>query len=170
MHKKSYAVLGILAIILFFIIGVRFGQRVEKTNKAILYRSSITPTRALSPTVPLLFENYTHASCGAQFLYPNTVRKISESSTSAQFQENSALAIKLDCTKPIDLLQELNNSRASTEEIQIAGKTIKDYHIKDKSTDAYYFQLLNSRNGKTISFMVLKSLLPLFQKSLELIP
>jgi len=170
MHKKSYAVLGILAIILFFILGVRFGQRVEKTNKTLSYQSVLTPTRSLSPTVPLLFESYTHASCGAQFLYPNTVQKISESSTSAQFLENSVLAIKLDCTKPMNLLQELNNSRASTEEIQIAGKTIKDYHIRDKTTDAYYFQLLNSRNGKTISFMVLKSLLPLFQKSLELLP
>jgi len=159
-----------LAIILFFIIGVRFGQRVERTNKTLSSQAKVTPVRALSPTIPLMFESYTHASCGAQFLYPNTVRKISESSTSAQFLENSALAIKLDCTKSLNLLQELNNPRTSTEEIQIAQKTATAYHMKDKTTEAYYFQLLNSRNGKTITFMVLKSLFPLFQKSLELIP
>ncbi len=50
MKLKSYLVLFILTLLLFFVLGVRYGQKVEKTNKAINYILSITPTKTPPPT------------------------------------------------------------------------------------------------------------------------
>jgi len=44
MKLKSYLLLFLLVLVLTFILGVRYGQRVEKANKVINYLLSITPT------------------------------------------------------------------------------------------------------------------------------
>lgn len=49
MKIKSYIFLVILTIILFFILGVRYGQKVEKNNKIVDYILSITPYPTYTP-------------------------------------------------------------------------------------------------------------------------
>lgn len=46
---KPYLFLFFLAIILVFILGVRYGQRVEKNNKVVDYILSITPFPTYTP-------------------------------------------------------------------------------------------------------------------------
>jgi len=49
---KSYVFLYVMILILIFILGVRYGQRVEKNNKVIDYLLSITPSLLPTPTPP----------------------------------------------------------------------------------------------------------------------
>jgi hypothetical protein len=50
MKNKPHLLLIFLAVILAFILGVRYGQGVEKNNKTVDYLLSITPTHSSSPT------------------------------------------------------------------------------------------------------------------------
>ena len=54
MKIKSYVFLFVMISILIFILGVRYGQKVEKNNKAVDYLLSITPypTYTPFPTIP----------------------------------------------------------------------------------------------------------------------
>ena len=102
MDKKigPYILLFTLTIVLIFIVGVRYGQNVEKTNKAVnTYLLSITPTKTVPTTPPLQFQTYTSKSCGISFLYPDSLTKVEESSTSAQFNQGEETAIKFICEK-----------------------------------------------------------------------
>jgi|GEM_PF-6911831 len=50
MKPKTYVFLFIIITILTFILGVRYGQRVEKANKTIDYLLSIPPSPSPFPT------------------------------------------------------------------------------------------------------------------------
>jgi len=70
---KTLVLVTTLLLILFFILGVRYGQKVEKTNKVIDYILSITPTPKPTNTptpTPLVFENYKSKRWGIRFKYP----------------------------------------------------------------------------------------------------
>jgi len=49
MKTKPYLFLFFLVIILVFILGIRYGQRIEKNNKVVDYLLSITPYPIASP-------------------------------------------------------------------------------------------------------------------------
>ena len=102
MKKQSYILLIILIIVLVFIIGVRYGQNVEKSNKIIDFISSISPTKPPppSPTQTLLeFKNYGHLDCGVQFTIPSVFNKDKETTTSAKFSQNNLPEIEFACEK-----------------------------------------------------------------------
>ena len=70
---KTLVLIVILLLILFFILGVRYGQKVEKANKVVDFLLSITPppkpTNTPTPT-PLIFEEYKSKRWGLRFKYP----------------------------------------------------------------------------------------------------
>jgi len=142
MNIKSGPVifLLILTIILIFILGVRYGQRIEKANKIINYALNLSPTPTLQPTqIPLGFNEYLHKTCGVKFLYPSSLLLEKETTNSAIFSEKNQQLIKLSCDlKPI----------LATNEADL-------------------LQRVNTRNGKTIRIIVGESLRPLIEKSLE---
>lgn len=49
MKKASYVFIFFLVLILIFILGVRYGQKVEKNNKVVDYILSITPYPTYTP-------------------------------------------------------------------------------------------------------------------------
>ncbi|GAB4219576.1 MAG: hypothetical protein Fur009_6380 [Candidatus Microgenomates bacterium] len=69
-------------IILVFIIGVRYGQKVEKANKAIDYFLSITPTKKPTPTPTWIIVEYRTKS-GFKINYPSFL-KIKEGSKAGE--------------------------------------------------------------------------------------
>jgi len=97
MKPKSYLFLFFLGLILVFILGVRYGQQVEKTNKAINYFLSITPLPRRIPPIageggpisPTPFKYATSESkiWKIKFTYPSFL-KIKEDPT------NSAILIE----------------------------------------------------------------------------
>lgn len=62
MKTKSFVFLLVMILILIFILGVRYGQKVEKNNKVVDYLLSITPIpsstpKSLSPPLPSIEKN-----------------------------------------------------------------------------------------------------------------
>lgn len=49
MKKASYFFIFFLFIVLIFILGIRYGQRVEKNNKVVDFILSITPYPTYTP-------------------------------------------------------------------------------------------------------------------------
>ena len=162
MSKRSvpYLFLAFLLAVLLFILGVRYGQRVEQVNKTVTYLVSIPPTATVAPTAPpLAFTEYTHAGCRVSFLVPNSLTKTTESSTSAVFaDEHKALAIALACEKKQFIQEKGERSVALT-------KTIRAYETDTKDTVSYRFY--HSITGKVVTLTALKQYIPLLQKSLQ---
>lgn len=70
MKLKSYFFLIFLFVVLVFILGVRYGQKVEKNNKIIDYLLRLpSPTVPISPTPPAYTE-YKSKKWGLKFTYP----------------------------------------------------------------------------------------------------
>jgi hypothetical protein len=83
---KTLVLIVILLLILFFTLGVRYGQKVEKANKVIDFILSITPTPKPTNTptpTPLIFENYKSKRWGLRFKYPKNF-EIKESTNSPE--------------------------------------------------------------------------------------
>lgn len=79
MKLKSYLLLFVLVLILTFILGVRYGQKVEKTNKVINYVLSITPTNVPTPT-PIKYATSESKIWKLKYTYPSFL-KIKEDPT-----------------------------------------------------------------------------------------
>lgn len=163
MKLKPYLLLFILLIILTFILGTRYGQKVEKTNKAVSYILSLTPVKNPTPTYqPLQFKSYSNDSCGVQFIYPETLTKTEETTDSAKFSDDFDSNIDLSCN-PKKISSILDEKNIATEEIKFQNKKIMA-KTKEKNL---IFQLKNSLNGKVINLQISKNLLPLFETSLK---
>src|SRR3990167_2155584 len=107
-HRKTtpYIFLGFLLLVLLFIVGVRYGQHVEKTNKLTSYLISIAPTATPAPsTAPLAFKTYKHAPCGIQFLLPTSFTTVKEGSEGAMLQEAGTIKISFECQKQPTITQ-----------------------------------------------------------------
>ena len=147
--KKPYLFLFALVVILGFILGVRYGERVEKTNKTINYLISLAPTKPPLTHPPLKFETYKNSDCGVSFMYPSTA------TVEADFE--------IDCQKQSRFLSILNDINVATEEVNLQNKKIKGKFQADR----LIFSTANLRNGKTVYFSITRTLFPLFDKTLE---
>lgn len=156
-----YILLGLLSLTLIFILGVRYGQKVEKTNKLIEYVINF-PTPQPT-TIPLDFNTFTHRECGIKFLYPLTLEIQTNSSESAVLVENKNHMIQISCIKIPAKPAERKN--IATEEVQLKNKKI----IAETTNGQLSFNLINSLNGKTLSITIAKNLYPLFERSFEFI-
>ena len=70
MKLRSYIFISFLIVVLFFILGVRYGQNVEKNNKVINYLLSITPTKPPPTPTPIVYQEYKSKRWGLKFTYP----------------------------------------------------------------------------------------------------
>jgi len=73
MKSKSYLLLSFLVCVLAFILGVRYGQKVEKANKVINYFLSITPTKMPVPT-PFKYATSESKIWKIKFTYPSSLK------------------------------------------------------------------------------------------------
>ena len=144
MKKTSIIFLLILIVILVFIIGVRRGQQVEKTNKIINYLISLPPSQTPQPTQkPLEFKTYKNNVCGIQFLYPIQFNKSSESSDSAHFSEKDEVALSFSCDKASELKNILEDETGATSEIKLKDKKLIAKSEPIGSKDIITFQIKN---------------------------
>ena len=159
--KKSlpYIFLAFLCAILLFILGVRYGQRVEQTNKAISYLVHLPPSPPVAPTLsPLGFSTYTHSLCGVSFLIPNLIERKNESSTSALFSsQEKKLAMALSCEKKPYLQQK--------DEKIVFINTLRAFETATPGATSYRFY--NPKNGLVVTTTASKEYLPLLQSSLS---
>lgn len=172
LKRASLILLLILFVILVFIVGVRYGQRVEKTNKIINYLISIPPTPTLQPTQkPVEFKTYENKTCGIRFLYPSSLEKDFESSSSASFKEKHKKVLVFGCEKEdIAMLDAFEYPIWATQEVSFKKNKIIS---KTAPVGSYTINVLLIKNvlkNKSIYIYIEKSLYPLFEKSLEFLP
>ncbi|NMB84031.1 hypothetical protein GYA28_01960 [Candidatus Roizmanbacteria bacterium] len=80
-NKKGPSIFIIaLFVVLFFVVGVRYGQNVEKTNKKIECVLSITPTKQPPTPEPIKYQEYRSKKWGLRFTLPTNL-EIKESAT-----------------------------------------------------------------------------------------
>ncbi len=174
LKKTSLIFLLSLFVVLIFIIGVRYGQKVEKTNKTVNYLISIPPSPTLQPTqVPVGFKKYTNKMCGIDFLYLSQYQKLQEASDAASIGDiNHSISFLCNKTedKNYNLVRYLQDPQTATAEITFQDRKIQGKSLAAGAENTYIFSLKNPYNAKTIYFGVSKSLYPLLEKSLEFTP
>jgi len=162
MSKKviPYFFLAFLFAVLLFILGVRYGQQVEKANKTISYLLHISPSPTPAPTnSPLSFSEYNHKGCKVSFLISNDLTKTTESSSSALFTTSTKkLGLAVSCEKK-------NFMKEETELPVTINKTIRTYETQTKDTMSYRFYHINT--AKVVTITIMKTYLPLLQRSLS---
>lgn len=173
-----YFLLGGLTLLLIFILGVRYGQRVEQRNKEIITLLSLTPPKKTTPSPsptrkPIKFLQFNHQGCRIAFLYPNSIEMVKETSKSAQFRKNNSktILLSLDCYKKLTpQLSKTNEQKMATKELNFKKKPLV---VKEKNVDNqsfYFFILTHPRRSIKIRIMIADSLYPLFEKTLEFLP
>jgi len=155
-----YLFLTALIIILFFILGVRYGQKVEQTNKVINYLISLPPTKPPPTAFPINFKSYQNKVCGIRFLIPSTINIKDQSSDSAKFNENGKEIFQFDCRKGVELEEEEKTASPS-----LTFQKKKVFGKKDKNKAVFIIN--NPANGKKIYINIRLSFFPLLEKSLE---
>ncbi|MFZ1549724.1 MAG: hypothetical protein WAT72_00735 [Microgenomates group bacterium] len=99
-NRAPLALLFGLTAVLVFIVGVRYGQHVESTNKQNAYNFSLTPLpQPTTQPKQVKYSMFTHKLCKISFVIPDTLKKIKESSVSAIFEENSNTVLSFTCDK-----------------------------------------------------------------------
>jgi hypothetical protein len=162
MSKKPlpYIFLALLFAILLFILGVRYGQKVEQVNKTIAYLVKLPPSPTVVPTLPPLgFSAYTHTGCGISFLVPNLIEKTNEGSTSALFSsQERKLALAVSCEK--------KPFTQTKEEQSVIINTLRMFETTTAQATSY--RMYNAKNGLVITLTASKEYLLLLQKSVSL--
>lgn len=162
-HRKTtpYFFLGFLLLILLFIVGVRYGQHVEKTNKLTSYLVSIAPSATPAPsTVPLAFKTYKHTPCGVQFLLPSSFTTVKEGTEGAMLQDAGTIKVSFECQKKPSVTQPTTSQTISFQKKMIPVSEMNSFYV---------FTLRNPYNNLPVVFSVEKALFPLLEKSFEFV-
>ncbi len=163
MNKKKapYIFLLVLFIILVFVVGIRYGQRVERANRTIDYLKKYLPTQ--EPTPEVEFATINHDECGILFLAPKNL-KVEKTKSGLTASEYGKAVISIQCfvrggadKKP--------EEKVATESIRFANEDIVAKVIKRDGITLYNITRINPKNGKIVSIFVKKSLFPLFEKT-----
>lgn len=95
--KAPFFLLFGLTVVLVFVIGLRYGQYVERTNTQNAVVASSTPEPKMIPKKPVGYSSFKHNGCGVELLIPTSLSKASESSTSAVFHDESRAVLSFSC-------------------------------------------------------------------------
>ena len=172
--KLPYIFLFILVIILIFVIGTRYGQSVERTNKVINFIMSITPTKAITPTpMPTItYLTYTQKGCGLAFLYPSTMTVVTESTSAAQLHSlTDYIEINCDTAVTPSIQKPQLETQTATESVTFDKKTItavvKTIQFGSNTIAVFEFIVKNPLNNKSIVLKINKQLLPIFERTVQ---
>lgn len=170
MSKKAgpYIFIVTLVIVLIFVIGVRYGQKVEKINKETSYLLTKYPMLSPTPTSsPTEYKTIVLKTCGISFLIPNTLTIDRETSSSAKISDVKKEVLFVDCDSISSLQAVLDDIKIATAAIKFKNKT---YTVKEKKGDNnVYIFILKAFAKQPLNILVSKTLLPLFDKTLEII-
>lgn len=164
MKIRSYLLISFLTIILFFILGVRYGQKVEKTNKVITFVLSITPTQKPTPTKALEFKSFQNTTCGILFIFPSLFA-VKETSISGVFLNNNQKQLEFNCKSSSQFKDLFEDPNIATKEMMFKNKKIIGKSINNDNT--YLLKIIHPYTNKEISITIQKVLFPLFESSLQ---
>lgn len=168
MQKRigPWLLLTTLIVVLVFIGGVRYGQRVEKTNEQVEATLSVTPTKT-PEKADLKFSTYSNKRCGLEFLYPAHLQVRQLASTSAQFTAGGSTVISFSCGRTDPFEKMLTGSKTATQEIIFQDKPVITTVQEEKSIRKFFLTIQNPVTNQFNYFILQENLYPLFEKSLE---
>lgn len=114
MKKGPLILLGVLITILFFILGMQFGKRVQTADEALQLLLTIAPSPSVLPVTqePVSsFRLLDSTACGFSMLYPEGLiaKKISSNSGSLIDKNNNSV-ISFICNEKMPVLSEATSS------------------------------------------------------------
>ena len=100
MQKTPLILLLSLTAVLIFIVGIRYGQHVESTNKQNAYNFKLA-TQVTPTTQPnqIKYITYSHKQCKVEFVIPDSLKKLKESTVSASFKGDMGENLSFSCDK-----------------------------------------------------------------------
>lgn len=165
--KGPVILLVSLSLVLFFILGVRYGQRVEKQNKEVETLLKTSPPISPQPTVVTSFKKYESAGCNLEFVYPASYTLLKEQDESVSFstnREDAGLAFSCEKDNPFSKLQ---TDKVATEEVQFQQKPLQAKSALLNGQKYLFFSLRNPVSAKDVYFIVEENLYPLIEGSLK---
>lgn len=153
-----YLFLGFLCIVLFFVIGVRYGQSVQKANESLPMPTAV-PTSLPSPTdKPLQFNTLSHDGCRISFLYPSSLEIDRTATNGAMLRQGNRIALSFDCDPKQKAVEAATDGAKLTFQKRALTASL------DK--DMYLFSLRHPVTGRIIVISAERSLYPLLERSL----
>jgi hypothetical protein len=170
-QTAPYILLGILFFILVFIVGVRYGQRVEKTNKKISAILSLTPKSPKPTMSEIKYKTYQNKDCAIEFLYPSVFKKEKQTTSSASFISDfiskNRQELSFSCAKEDPYVSTIKNAKIATNEAEFQQKNLSFQEFSKDKQNFVYFKITNPINQKFIYFLIDKESLPLLDSSLK---
>lgn len=185
-RKLPYLFLLILIIILIFVGGVKYGQKVEEANKVIKYVLSITPTKSPpkpTPTLSLEFKTVTY--CDMSFIIPSYLKYEGGVNDSADRyidkDDNSAIilvcydpTIQPDSAKILGFPNKAKDFLVSVNSKDVTATVSGQFKNSAAENKVYsgkkgirYIRLIHPKTGYFIYVDIDERLYPLFEKTLE---
>jgi hypothetical protein len=138
MHRNTFLLVALLAVIAALIIGVNIGKKLSPSQSTSSSPVTATPSPTSAPTPPLI--TYNNSSCGLSFQYPKSLTKTENASGSAVFTDTSgqqavAVTCQTDIPQPaldptkIETLRIINDAATSS----VSAKLYHDTSAKDGS-------------------------------------
>lgn len=130
MHRNTYLLITLLAVVAALVVGVNLGSRVATLNQP---RQVPTTAASPKPNPAQTTKQYTNAICGVSFLYPDGLTALEDASGSAIFinATDNKQAVAVTCQKDIPrppLPPEKIESRILTNALGTATVAASLYH------------------------------------------
>lgn len=149
-----------------FIIGVRYGTKVEQANKTIPYlqKLSLTP---VNPTPTIQYLTYKLEGCKVQFTYPSYLVKSYEKPRGISLDNSQKQTIlTLNCSPEL-AVAEPETEKITTEEIKLKNKKTTATIPKE----GFLRFIIQHPQKRTITIVTIhKSLYSLFESSFQFQP
>ena len=189
-RKLPYLFLLILIIILIFVGGVKYGQKVEQANKVIKYVLSITPTPIKPTAIPNGFKMFTDDRCGIAFLMPDNLSTRYDISgmlppewinasketeitywceTYGEIPEGGLITVIPTYTPKVAFEKFYDIPLTATDSMMLNSKKITYYKSTIKS-GLIAIKFIHPISGKFIGISISKRLYPLLKQTLQLMP
>ncbi len=162
--RGPFILIALLLIVLIFIVGVRYGQRVQTTNKAISLILSQAPSQPTATSVPLRFSTYTSKGCGFEVLYPSTVDIVKESTSEAKLIDGGALTVAASCAKIPSFESFFKDKSVTNQSISFQKKSYPA-KVRNLNNQKYFYIVLQNPLGKPVYLAVEEKFFPLVEKS-----
>jgi len=153
-----YLFLGLLCIVLFFVIGVRYGQSVQKANQTVPTPTGAPSATPAPPDKPLRFNSFSHEGCRLSFLYPSSLEIDRTATNGAMFRQESRIALSFDCDPKRRTVETATDGAKLTFQKRAITAQLKE--------GMYLFSLRHPVTGRIIVISADQSLYPLLEKSL----
>lgn len=164
MHRNTFVLVLILAIIAALLVGVNIGRKFTPQKDVL---PSLSPTSI--PTQSTQSTSFTNPTCGVTFDLPQGTTVSAETTNSAQFVSQDSTAVVFGCEKEVP---NISISPEKIETIQVASLSAKLYHTTSPK-DGTPFDALIFRNPTTAMDIYLAGLGSTFSaiiRSIEVLP